>query len=131
MNDINAVIINAPSIVVVVVVVVVATTNLIRGGASNKNGDGGQEDLSSTSVGDNYIKRKKDAFVEKEGGLLGDCNNNGPCTTHSGDAKACTGQGGYYWYPHHLYLYSPSEVGLCSNCLGVTCDRSKFKLHLL
>merc|ERR1712238_560474 len=49
----------------------------------------GQEDLSSTSVGDNSIESNTNLFVEEEteeDGLLGDCYNDS-CTTHMSNAK--------------------------------------------
>merc|ERR1712238_106699 len=98
--------------------------NLVRGGVSN--GDAGQEELSSTSVGDTYIKSVTNSFVGKEveegGGLLEGCRL-GPCLDHNGDEEACKGQGGCYWYSH-LHAQWISEIGgLCSPCAGVNCGR--------
>merc|ERR1712238_99640 len=101
--------------------------NLVRGGVSN--GDAGQEELSSTSVGDNYIKSVTNSFVEEEveegGGLLkGGCRS-APCVEHKGNEKACKGQGGCYWYSHlgqHIgHKHIGTKGGLCSTCAGVNC----------
>ena len=105
-DGINAVIINGPSIVVA------TTTSLVCG--RDSNGDGGQEDVSSTSVGDNYIKSNTNtnSFMEGGGGLLGDCDSEF-CTIHFGFENSCKKYGGCFWYPH--------LTGYCSNCSGVSC----------
>mmetsp|Transcript_2067 Transcript_2067/g.2367 ORF Transcript_2067/g.2367 Transcript_2067/m.2367 type:complete len:190 (+) Transcript_2067:2-571(+) len=105
-HGINAVI-NAP---------VAATTSLVRDG--DGNGNGGQEDFFSTSVGNGYIESETNSFVEeKEGGLGVDCNN-GACVLHRGDEKACNGEErrGCYWYPRLSF-----GIGYCASCSGVNC----------
>ena len=64
-----------------------AAANLVRGGV--RNGDAGQEDFSSTSIGDNYVKSVTNSFAEKE--EEGDCIDNS-------NEKACREQKGCYWY---------------------------------
>mmetsp|Transcript_2060 Transcript_2060/g.2359 ORF Transcript_2060/g.2359 Transcript_2060/m.2359 type:complete len:199 (-) Transcript_2060:17-613(-) len=109
------VIITAPS------VVAATTTSLVRGGdgVGVGVGDGGQEDLSSTSVGDNFIKSNTNSFVEKEGVLPRDCFDLYSCTKHRNKEKACKGQGGCFYYPH-LFI-SKETQGYCANCSGVSC----------
>ena len=106
--------------------VAVTTTkaNLVRGGV--RNDDAGQEELSSTSVGDNYFKSVTNSFVEEEeveerGGLLEGCSGFKPddsygnhCGDHNGNEKSCKGTRGCYWYPH-------IQKGKCSSCAGVSC----------
>eukprot|EP00751_Fragilariopsis_kerguelensis_P037993 CAMPEP_0170954080 /NCGR_PEP_ID=MMETSP0735-20130129/32297_1 /TAXON_ID=186038 /ORGANISM="Fragilariopsis kerguelensis, Strain L26-C5" /LENGTH=154 /DNA_ID=CAMNT_0011365545 /DNA_START=12 /DNA_END=477 /DNA_ORIENTATION=- len=80
--------ITAPS-----VVVATTKTSLVRGGdgvgVDVGDGNGGQEDLSSTSVVDNIIEinMNTNTFGEEEDGLLGDCYSKS-CTAHFGDEKA-------------------------------------------
>jgi len=64
-----------------------SAANLVRGGV--RNGDAGQEDFSSTSIGDNYVKSVTNSFAEKE--EEGDCIDNS-------NEKACREQKGCYWY---------------------------------
>ena len=94
------------------------TPNLVREGVSN--GDAGQEDFSSTSVGDNYVTSVTNSFAEDEdegGGLLGDCYS-GPCYDRSCSDVACEGRKGCYWYPHW-------GSGRCSSCSGVSCGEHR------
>jgi len=99
--------------------------NLVRGGVSN--GDAGQEELSSTSVGDNYIKSVTNSFVNEEeeveegGGPLEGCSGfitddlyGNHCWDHNGNEKSCKGTRGCHWYPH-------IQKGKCSSCAGVSC----------
>mmetsp|Transcript_28910 Transcript_28910/g.31106 ORF Transcript_28910/g.31106 Transcript_28910/m.31106 type:complete len:204 (-) Transcript_28910:35-646(-) len=111
-DGINAVVITEPSIAAT------TTASLIRGG--DGNGDAGQEDVSSTSVGDNSFESNTNSFVEEEeeGGLqIADCFKRYSCRKHRGEEKACKGQGGCFYYPH---LFSNGE-GDCSGCSGVSC----------
>jgi len=114
-SDIINAVNNAPS-------VVAATTSLVRGGGVT--GDGEQEDLSSTSVGDSYVEIKTNSFVEEGGGLLGDepCDCFDDSCYHGErivDDKGCNGQGRCFWYPHGNYVQS--KKGYCSKCSGVNC----------
>lgn len=108
-------VITAPS------VVAATTTSLVRvrvgngGGVSNGDGNDGQEDSSSTSVGNDYSKSVTNLFVKEEEGLLGSCHNYA-CTVWF--EKDCNAQGGCYWYQH---LKVHSGRGLCSSCSGVWC----------
>jgi len=78
----------------------------------------GQEDLSSTSVGDNSIESNTNLFVEEgEGGLLGNCWLH-PC---HGDEKTCEGQEGCYFYPHLNNSFGDKYKGSCNRCAGVSC----------
>ena len=95
------------------------TPNLVREGVSN--GGAGQEDFSSTSVGDNYVKSVTNSFAENEdegGGLLRDCLS-GPCNKQRNE-KACRiwDKKGCKWYPHH-------GSGMCSSCSGVSCGQHR------
>ena len=95
------------------------TPNLVREGVSN--GGAGQEDFSSTSVGDNYVKSVTNSFAENEdegGGLLRDCLS-GPCNKQRNE-KACRiwDKKGCKWYPHH-------GSGMCSSCSGVSCGEHR------
>jgi len=110
-NNMNAVIITASD---------VAATSLVRGGVSN--GDGGQEDLSSISVGGSYIESKTNLFVEEGVGC-----GTGTCYSHMGNEKACNEQAGCYWYPHlvnfcdqHTKDYIPNQH-YCTDSSGVSC----------
>jgi len=73
----------------------------------------GQEDLSSTSVGDNSIESNTNLFVEEEGGLLENCDL-GLCYHHNYSFEACNGEKGCYFYPL-------LNGGTCSSCSGVNC----------
>merc|ERR1712238_11396 len=108
--------------------VAATTTSLVRGGVRNGNGNGdaGQEDLSSTSVGDNSIESNTNSFVEEEeeGGLLGDDCRKSSCLSHSGDAHGCQVQEGCYWYQHFLqggFQDGTGGIGSCLSCSGVSC----------
>jgi len=92
----------------------------VGSGGGGGDGNGGQEHLSSTSVGDNYDNSITKPFVEEEeeGGLqIADCFKRYSCRKHRGEEKACKGQGGCFYYPH---LFSNGE-GDCSGCSGVSC----------
>ena len=111
-DGINNVIIDEPS-------VVAESTSLIWGG----DGDTGQEDLSVTSVANNYFESKTNTFVEEGGGRHYDkiCASPDPCSKHTGtNEKACTGQGGCFWYAHTGGV--PGYIGYCSSCPGVSCS---------
>jgi len=114
-DGINAVVITAPSIAAT------TTASLIRGG--DGDGDAGREDLSSTSAGDNSIESNTNTFVEEGGGRHYDkiCASPDPCSKHTGtNEKACTGQGGCFWYAHTGGV--PGYIGYCSSCPGVSCS---------
>mmetsp|Transcript_30899 Transcript_30899/g.35490 ORF Transcript_30899/g.35490 Transcript_30899/m.35490 type:complete len:219 (-) Transcript_30899:20-676(-) len=117
-DGINAVVITEPSIAAT------TTASLIRGG--DGNGDAGQEDVSSTSVGDNSIESNTNLFVEEEeDGRY--CSNDddlygGACPYLYGDE--CIFVSGCYYYPH---FFSQGGVqrppGSCHSCSGVNCGR--------
>ena len=96
------------------------TPNLVREGVSN--GGAGQEDFSSTSVGDNYVKSVTNSFAENEdegGGLLRDCLS-GPCNKQRNENACLSGTfaAGCNWYPHW-------GAGGCSSCSGVSCGNHR------
>eukprot|EP00751_Fragilariopsis_kerguelensis_P030511 CAMPEP_0170923158 /NCGR_PEP_ID=MMETSP0735-20130129/10872_1 /TAXON_ID=186038 /ORGANISM="Fragilariopsis kerguelensis, Strain L26-C5" /LENGTH=245 /DNA_ID=CAMNT_0011322695 /DNA_START=110 /DNA_END=847 /DNA_ORIENTATION=- len=92
----------------------------VGSGGGGGDGNGGQEHLSSTSVGDNYDNSITKPFVEEEeeGGLQISCCYGETCKIHRNDTKACKEAGCFYYPDHFDYPY-------CSSCSGVSCGNHR------